>query len=197
MQGKDNSVKDAIKILNGERVQLRQLAAGDMDFAQKMFDIVSSRREYFRMFDFNLADRTIISDVNSLAHWLRGMVRPLQYPDEAISYVIYFENKIIGMITLEIRFDNKSAKPSFWIHPDYAGRGFMTDAMKLIQELSFNHYELHRLDSGCYPENVASCKLHERLGFTAEGIARDSVYDPGDKKFYSLRKYGQLSTEYK
>jgi RimJ/RimL family protein N-acetyltransferase len=185
-----------IEKLSGKRIEMRLLKENDSLFAQEFFDILHKNREYFRPYDFALADPTCIKNKEELAQWIGGMIQPEHNMQENISYAIYLGNELIGMFTLEIKYFTHSAKPSFWIAPNYESKGLIQEEFKLIQKLAFEHYKLHRLGSSCYVENESSKKLHERVGFIPEGIERESIYDVGTKKYHTQQLYGQLVADW-
>lgn len=52
-------------------------------------------------------------------------------------------------------------------------QGVMTEALKAIIELGFIEMSLNRIDAVVMPENNASIKLLEKLGFCNEGLLRE------------------------
>jgi ribosomal-protein-alanine N-acetyltransferase len=53
----------------------------------------------------------------------------------------------------------------------FAGRGFMTQAVRAAAALAFNQLGLHRLEANIQPANLASIALVHRLGFQREGFS--------------------------
>ncbi len=62
------------------------------------------------------------------------------------------------------------------LSPDYWGKGYMTEALEAILCYGFNYMELNRVEALVYPENSASKRLLEGLGFMEEGILREYAY---------------------
>ncbi|MSO81022.1 MAG: N-acetyltransferase [Alphaproteobacteria bacterium] len=60
----------------------------------------------------------------------------------------------------------------YWVGEAHAQRGYMTDALLLVVDFSFDHLALHRLEAACLPSNEASQRLLVRCGFAREGFAR-------------------------
>ncbi len=60
------------------------------------------------------------------------------------------------------------AEVSVYIHPDHQGKG---TGKKLLEELirQSEEHDLWTLQAGIFPENAASLKLHEQLGFRKIG----------------------------
>ncbi|MFJ1651357.1 GNAT family protein [Streptomyces sp. NPDC088337] len=51
------------------------------------------------------------------------------------------------------------------------GRGYMTEGVRLIIQHAFGELGLHRLEANVQPDNTASLKLIQRLGFRREGYS--------------------------
>jgi RimJ/RimL family protein N-acetyltransferase len=52
------------------------------------------------------------------------------------------------------------------------GKGIGTEAVAMSCRYGFETLGLHRLDAGCYAENVASMRIFEKCGFAREGLSR-------------------------
>jgi RimJ/RimL family protein N-acetyltransferase len=68
-----------------------------------------------------------------------------------------------------------------WIlHPDAAGRGFATEAVRAAIERCFTHLGVHRIVANCFADNEASWRLMERVGMRREAhTRRDSLHRSG------------------
>ena len=67
----------------------------------------------------------------------------------------------------------------------------MTEAMSAILDYGFNELGLNRIDAVMIPENIASKKLLEKVGFQKEGLLAD--YEQwGSKGFVDLSMYAIL-----
>jgi len=60
----------------------------------------------------------------------------------------------------------------YWMGEPHAGKGYMTAAVRILLPYAFTALHLRRIEAACLPENVASIRLLERVGFTREGYAR-------------------------
>lgn len=70
-----------------------------------------------------------------------------------------------------------------------AGRGYVTEACRLLTDYLFNVSQYHRLELLTAPENTASVRVAEKCGFTAEGTLRQCFFINGayrDVTVYSL-----------
>jgi ribosomal-protein-alanine N-acetyltransferase len=79
----------------------------------------------------------------------------------------------MGAITLDNirRGPSQSAQVGYWIGPDFARRGLMSEALAAVMHHAFSVLDLSRVEAACLPENVASRALLERSGFRNEGMA--------------------------
>lgn len=76
----------------------------------------------------------------------------------------------------------------------YWRKGYMTEALRRIIDYGFNEKGLNRIESLVQPENIASRKMFENIGFQHEGLLRDCLYTQG--KFVSLNMFYLLRSEY-
>ncbi|MBZ9934811.1 GNAT family N-acetyltransferase [Mesorhizobium sp. BR1-1-16] len=81
---------------------------------------------------------------------------------------------LVGGLTLShiVRGVTQSCSLGYWMGERYAGKGFMTAAVKAVIPFVFDTLRLHRLEAACLPHNAASIRLLEKAGFTREGYAR-------------------------
>ncbi len=94
----------------------------------------------------------------------------------AIAFFIFERGsgKLSGGITLgNIRHGvSQSGHIGYWIGERYAGRGMMTDAVKVLARFSFDTLRLHRIEAVCIPDNARSIRVLEKAGFRREGLLR-------------------------
>jgi [ribosomal protein S5]-alanine N-acetyltransferase len=118
----------------------------------------------------------------------RGLVSPPVEPEQFTSFLkrcqradgVCFlicrveDDAIIGSINLSQIFRGgfQSAYLGYYVGEQYAGRGYMTEALRLVLRHAFSHLKLHRLEANIQPENVASVALVRRAGFVREGYSR-------------------------
>jgi RimJ/RimL family protein N-acetyltransferase len=69
-----------------------------------------------------------------------------------------------------------------WVlHPDHAGHGYATEAVRGLVRLCFEDLGLRRVTASCFADNVASWRLMERLGMRRETYTvRESLHRSGD-----------------
>jgi ribosomal-protein-alanine N-acetyltransferase len=84
------------------------------------------------------------------------------------------DDALLGGITLGNvrRGVTQAAVLGYWIGARYAGRGYMTAAVRAAVPFVFDTLKLHRLEAACLPSNAASIRVLEKNGFQREGLAR-------------------------
>lgn len=94
-----------------------------------------------------------------------------------------------GMASPSISTDSSQAEIGYWLADGYTGRGYVTRASRAVIDYLFGTLGLHRIEIQAVTENLPSRAVAERLGFTLEGIKRESSWVDGgyrDHALYSL-----------
>jgi ribosomal-protein-serine acetyltransferase len=89
---------------------------------------------------------------------------------------------------------SKRAEIGYWISKHFERQGIITAACRKLIIHGFNSLGLHRIEIRCAVENVRSRAVPERLGFTLEGIIRQSEWR--HTKFHDMAVYGLLRSEW-
>ncbi len=84
------------------------------------------------------------------------------------------DGAIVGSINLSQIFRGgfQSAYLGYYIGSQYAGKRYMTAAIRLVLHYAFVELKLHRLEANIQPGNLASIALVKRAGFVREGFSR-------------------------
>ena len=133
----------------------------------------------------DLAEFIALSRASTRFH--RGLVSPPTQPEQFIDYLNRSRRSdlasflicstaggaIAGAINLSQIFRGgfQNAYLGYYIGAPYAGKGLMTEAIKLVLRYAFSELKLHRLEANIQPENKASIALAKRAGFTREGFS--------------------------
>jgi [ribosomal protein S5]-alanine N-acetyltransferase len=82
--------------------------------------------------------------------------------------------RLVGQLTLGniVRRAFCNAYVGYWIDGRVAGRGIMPTALALVVDHAFRRGGIHRLEVNIRPENMASRRVVEKLGF------REEAYHP-------------------
>ena len=62
------------------------------------------------------------------------------------------------------------------VHAPHRGRGYATDAVRILLKYCFHERRFQKCNSACIEDNAASIALHEKLGFVEEGRRRREYY---------------------
>lgn len=81
---------------------------------------------------------------------------------------------LLGGLTLTHvrRGVSQAASLGYWMGAPFAGRGYMSAAVRAVVGYAFEELRLHRVEAACLVHNTASIRLLERVGFKREGLAR-------------------------
>jgi [ribosomal protein S5]-alanine N-acetyltransferase len=96
--------------------------------------------------------------------------------------VVTWEGRLVGQLTVGgISWGSfRSAHVGYWVDRDYAGRGITPTALALVVDHCFTVMGLHRIEVNIRPENRASRRVVEKLGFRDEGLRRRMLHIDGD-----------------
>jgi len=85
-------------------------------------------------------------------------------------------DRCLGMINYhDGHIRSKRVAIGFIIHPARHREGIATEAVSAMLGFCFGELGLHRLQAFIHPDNTASRKLVEKLGFRSEGLLRDNL----------------------
>lgn len=77
---------------------------------------------------------------------------------------------------------------------NYWGKGYGTDAVKLIVKFIFEHMNLNKVSLGTFSFNKRAIACYKKCGFKEEGVLRQEVYAEG--QYYDEICMGILRNEY-
>ena len=84
---------------------------------------------------------------------------------------------------------NRTASIGYWLGQAYQGHGIILQSCKTLCQYCFDNLEINRIELRCAVDNHRSETIAKKLGFTFEGISRQSeyLYDRFiDNKVYAL-----------
>jgi ribosomal-protein-alanine N-acetyltransferase len=92
------------------------------------------------------------------------------------------EDRLVGQLILGniVRRAFCSGYAGYWIDPDVAGRGITPTALALAVDHAFNAGGLHRIEVNIRPDNQASRRVVEKLGFRQEAYHHRYLHISGD-----------------
>ncbi len=85
------------------------------------------------------------------------------------------------------------------LNPHYQRQGYASESVAALVAHTFTMRGMHRLYAYCNPDNVASWKLLERLGFRREGLLRQNIFfrrsAAGEPLWTDTYVYARLATD--
>ena len=105
----------------------------------------------------------------------RAMVRSMRRQARRgtmLPFVVTYDGALVGQVTVGgITWGSLcSAHIGYWIDQRVAGRGVMPTAVAMVVDHCFRTVGLHRIEVNIRPENSASLRVVEKLGFREEGV---------------------------
>ncbi|HEU4964564.1 MAG TPA: GNAT family protein [Bacilli bacterium] len=74
------------------------------------------------------------------------------------------------------------------------GKGYATQAVRLVAQFAFEELKLHRLYAGVMPSNIGSWRVLEKAGFVREGLNRKNLKINGEWEDHYA--YSMLETDW-
>jgi RimJ/RimL family protein N-acetyltransferase len=90
------------------------------------------------------------------------------------------DGRLIGEVSLIWRsVSEQQAEIGYIFHPDAHGRGYATEAAKVLLAFGFGVVGCHRIYARCDANNEASARVMERLGMRQEAHFREHMHVKG------------------
>jgi ribosomal-protein-alanine N-acetyltransferase len=99
-----------------------------------------------------------------------------------LPFAVLYDGDFAGQLNVGgvVRGSLHSAHLGYWLDREFAGRGVMPTAVALVTDHCFGPVGLHRVEVNIRPENAASRRVVEKLGFREEGLRRRFLHIAGD-----------------
>jgi RimJ/RimL family protein N-acetyltransferase len=98
----------------------------------------------------------------------------------------------VGIVHLD--HEERRCELGYWVAREARGRGVATRAVRMLSAWAFENLPADRIEIHAEPENAASRRVAERVGFRFEGVLRSYIVNKGvrrDAASYSLLR-GEL-----
>jgi ribosomal-protein-serine acetyltransferase len=181
------------RILEGKRITLRQMRPS-IKFATELFDLVDKNRGHL------LPWLQWVHKIKKVEDEYDGLVKMRREWDAAqtASYGLYIKSKLAGAVDMHgINFDNERGEIGYWIDEDYAGRGYTSEAVAILEDYFFGGLGFNRIVIKCDKDNKASAGVAKRNGYKLEGTAREAIHYKGHERYSDLLTFSKLKREWK
>ena len=148
-------------MLEGKSVNLRIMEKEDLSIVKKWDNDIGIMGEYEPIIQETKADLE-----RQFEKMIEGQWFFIEKKDGAkIGFIAHFvaHGTVIGYALL----------------PDERGKGYGSEAIKIIVDYLFLSKNIVRIQAETHPENVASHRVLEKAGFKKEGIIRKSFFSRG------------------
>ena len=162
------------EILDGEHITLK-IPTANFKTAHMLFNVISRNREHLGKWLPWVAKNT---QPEHSYDFLQSIVKGFNENAKA-EYFIYEKstNDFCGICSAHTHFSptHKYISFGYWLDKEKCGKGYMTEAVKLIEDDLFAQ-NATRLIIQNDIENMGSINVPKRLGYHLEGIARADFY---------------------
>lgn len=154
--------------LEGGLVRLRAREMSDVQRANELFNDPDVLWGLMMTFPLPTADTR---------DWFEGTRKD----ENAERFVIEtLAGELVGICSIEgIEARSRSGEVGIWIGRPFWGKGYGTDAMRVLARFAFGTMNLQRLGLHVYETNAKAIRCYEKVGFKAEGRLRRSQFLDG------------------
>ena len=105
------------------------------------------------------------------------------------------EDMLVGHMVFHPWFAPRTYEIGWVFNGAYHGHGYATEAAMALLQYGFERLHLHRIIATCQPENVASCRVMEKLGMRREAHYRKCIRR-ADNRWWDEYLYALLEEEW-
>lgn len=159
-------------MLKSKNIYIRPFTEDD---AASLLKLQKENRRFFEKFSYERTNDFYTLEVQQ--NRIKEFAKDWQ-ADQAYTFGIFTkDDALIGTINLfqVLRGSLQSAFIGYFLNQKHNGKGYTTEAAKLLVQYAFNELILHRIEAGVMPHNIGSIRVLEKAGFHKEGIAIKNV----------------------
>lgn len=172
--------------LQTNQIQLRAITKEDLPILSKWWNDPSIK----------LGNRSQIIDIPEylLLDQFENWSKNNQQSGFALA-IIDQQQQLVGHVSVwGISIPTLCATIGIIVGPEYQNLGYGTMAMRLVMDLLFMEYHVHKIQLNVYEYNERAKHVYEKLGFQQEGRIRHTSYHQG--RYYDYFVMGILEEEY-
>jgi ribosomal-protein-serine acetyltransferase len=169
----------------GDGASLRRLEMADLEDVWATVDASRARLEPWMPW----IDAT--RSIDDQRAWLETVVND---PGTLDGGGLFVDGRYVGGAGLSWDPFRVKGEIGYWIAGEFEGRGIVTRATRVLVDIGFREVGLHRIEIHAGVDNTRSRAIPERLGFTSEGIQRES--GRGSFGFHDQVVYSMLEDEW-
>ena len=158
--------------LENENLILRKVEKSD---TESIFNGVINQEEFLYY-----ANKKKVS-LTECSEWVEKIVTSYANLDYYNWAIVNKAGDFVGLVHFRVIDKNDSVEFSYAIDKSFTGKGYMTQALKLVLDFALNEMKVNRIQGACVEKNIASKRVMEKCNMFCEG---------------KLRKYIRLSDGY-
>ena len=110
-----------------------------------------------------------------------GTLRRRARLGQTMPFAVTWDGEVVGMLTVNgITWGSaRWANIGYWVAQSHAGRGITPTAVAMVCDHLLTTVGLHRVEIAIRPENAASLRVVQKLGFTEVGLAKGFLHIAG------------------
>ncbi len=175
-------------MLKGKLVYLRGLERGDLELLHEM----QNDEEVMEWSRFR-PDHTI--SMEALEKEYEGELKGDSPTNRTFSVVSKETGKVVGWCSIRWwRPFQTTASIGVALAKGSRGKGMGSEVARLLTELAFDQYNMHKVELFTRADNLSMIKAAEKSGFRIEGTNRETLYFNG--KFHDAVEMGVLRDEF-
>lgn len=171
-----------INMISTERLELRRMQLSDAAVITKLANNHAISSTTMRM--------PYPCTIDYIENWIKNDTRVGGQDSGYFVICLKETHTIIGVIGLEVEWENDRAELGYWLGMDYWNNGYCTEAAKAMLEYGFNTLDLNRIWTFYIEGNSASGRILEKIGMEHEGTLKKHIKKNGAYK--DLKYYGKL-----
>lgn len=181
------SNKPVLCIQVNEETQLRLL---EERHVEEYFALIERNKEHLHEW---VAVEAYEGSVETLRAYVKQ--RLLQFVNgEGYHLGIWYQDALVGVLDYRLNWRRRKVELGYWIDATMQGKGLVIRACRTMVRHAFEEHELHKVEISCATDNTRSRAVAERLGFTQEGILRQT--DRLHERYVDGVFYGLLVDEW-
>ena len=129
-----------------------------------------------------------------IRHWIPVIPRPYTEEDARAfvgrelpeigqhQFAITEGRRVVGSIGMRVSEPGRNGHIGYWCAASARGRGLTTRALRLLSHYALEELKLERLELITDPDNRASQRVAEKVGFRREGVLRSHLLHPDGRR---------------
>lgn len=183
----DSAPSPSRALIETSRLALRPTAEADAEALHACYGDPEAMRYW---------DTSPSRDVAHTRERITGTVRSDPRWHAGWSVVLAGDDRPVGFVNYHHRApQDRRLAIGYILARAYWGRGLMGEAVRAFVSHCFDALDTHRVEALIEPDNAASIRLVERLGFRREGLLRDRLLVLGT--YRSVHAYALLEDEWR